>query len=198
MTKYILNSGGLKNAPELKKKFHQEIVKNLGNSPTILLCNFAQPREYWEAKFNDYTTSIIEDMPDNVHPTFILAYPDHFESLCKKADVVYMHGGDDYLLQYWMKGFDLDTLFEGKVVATNSASSNLLSASYWTCDWRQCGDGFGVLPVKFISHFESSFGDNDPRGPIDWQAAFDELSSYGDTSLPIHALKEGEYVTFEI
>ena len=44
MTKYVLNSSGIKNQPELNKKFHQELVKSLGNSPKFLLCNFAQGR----------------------------------------------------------------------------------------------------------------------------------------------------------
>jgi hypothetical protein len=41
MTKYILNSGGIKHEPELKKKFHLELVKGLGDTPKFLLCNFS-------------------------------------------------------------------------------------------------------------------------------------------------------------
>lgn len=197
MTKYVLNSGGIRKAPELKRKFHREIIKDLGKSPTILMCNFAQPREYWESKFDAYTTSIIEDIPEDVHPTFIQASPHYFPEQCERADVIYCHGGDDHLLQYWMSKFNLKTLFAGKVVATNSASSNLVASSYWTCDWRQCGDGFGIVPIKFIPHYESNFGADDPRGPIDWEAAYRELEAYGNTTLPIHALKEGDFIVIE-
>jgi hypothetical protein len=197
MTKYVVNSGGIKNAPNLKKQFHQELVKGLGDTPNFLLCNFAQGREYWEAKLQGYSDTIAEDMPDNVRPSFTLAMPDTFAKQCSEADVIYFHGGDDHLLKYWMSQFDMPVLFKDKVVATNSASSDMLSKHYWTCDWRKCGDGSGILPIKFIPHYQSAFGADDPRGAIDWDKARQELSEYGDKSLKLYALKEGEFEVFE-
>jgi len=197
MTKYVLNSGGIKRQPELKKKFHQELVKGLGDNPKFLLCNFAQGREYWESKFQSYSDTIAEDMPRDVKPSFELAMPATFVEQCKRADVIYFHGGDDRLLQYWMKQYDLGKLFKDKVVGTNSASSDMLATHHWTCDWRSCADGLGILPIKFIPHYQSDFGDADPRGPIDWKKAYDDLAKYGDTALPIHALKEGEFIVAE-
>jgi hypothetical protein len=196
MTKYVLQSGGIKNQPELKKKFHQEVVKGLGNDPKILLCNFAQGREYWEPKFKGYCDSISEDMPEDVKPTFELALPAEFAKQSATADAIYFHGGDDHLLQFWMKQYDLAQIFKDKVVATNSASSDMLATQYWTCDWRACADGLAILPIKFIPHYQSTFGDSDPRGPIDWERAYQALAEYGDKSLPIHALKEGEFEVF--
>jgi hypothetical protein len=197
MTKYVLNSGGIKRKPELKRKFHRELIASLGNNPKFVLCNFAEGREYWEPKFGSYADGITEDMPEDVYPSFELAMPATFTEQCRRADIIYFLGGDDYLLRYWLQQFELIELFKDKVVATTSASSDALVAQYWTCDWRQCADGFGILPIKFIPHYQSSFGDLDPRGPIDWQKAYDELAAYGDTSLPIHALQEGEYIVFE-
>lgn len=197
MTKYVLNSGGIKRYPVLKKQFHQELVKDLGDNPKVLACNFAQPREVWNRKFDSYCKAIIEDMPDSIVPSFDLAMPDTFEEQCARADIIYFHGGDDNLIQYWMKKYDLITLFEDKVIATNSASSDMLAAHYWGSDWRQCGDGLNILPIKFIPHYLSTVDDIDPRGPIDWQKAYDDLAAYGDTNLPIHALKEGEFVVIE-
>lgn len=198
MTKYVLNSGGIKRYSELKKKFHREVIAGLGSSPSFVLCNFAQGREYWEPKFQAYVDMIAEDMPKGIKPSFELAMPAVFAEQCSRADVIYFHGGDDHLLQYWMRQFDLPKLFKGKVVATNSASSDMLATSYWPCDWRANSDGFGILPIKFIAHYKSSFGHDDPRGPIDWQVAYNDIAQYGDTSLPIHALKEGEYIVVEL
>jgi len=197
MTKYVLQSGGIKRQPDLKKKFHKELVKGLGTTPKFVLCNFAQVREDWETKFGGYTDMIAEDLPTGTKPAFELGMPATFVEQCKHADVLYFHGGDNQLLDYWMTKFDLAKLFAGKVVATNSASSFMLASSYWTCDWRECADGFSILPIKFIAHYQSEFGATDPRGPIDWQKAYEDLAAYGDTSLPIHALKEGEFVTIE-
>lgn len=197
MTKYVLQSGGIGRQPALKKQFHQELIKGLGNEPKFLLCNFAQPREDWENKFPGYCNAIATDMPDGIKPTFELAMPHIFVAQCKQADVIYFHGGDNDLVQYWMRKFDLPTIFKDKVVVTNSASSMMLVEGYYTCDWRSCRKGFGVLPIKFIAHYQSAAGDDPIRGSIDWQKAYDELAAYGDTSLPIHALKEGEFIVVE-
>jgi hypothetical protein len=194
MTKYVLNSGGIRNEPERKKKFHLEIIKGLGKNPKVVMCNFAQGREYWEPKFQGYCDSFAEDMPDGVKPSFKMAMPADFAERCQWADVIYFMGGDDHLLQYWMKQYDLKKLFKDKVVATNSASSDMLVKHFWTNDWRHCADGFGILPIKFIPHFKSDFGSADPRGPVDWDDAYKKLEAYGDTSLPIHALEEGEFI----
>lgn len=198
MTKYVVQSGGIKNQPARKKKYHRELVKGLGSTPKFLMCNFAQGREYWEVKFQGYSDSVIEDMPEGVKPTFELAMPVLFEEQCKRADVIYFHGGDDHLLQYWVRQFDVPRIFEGKVVSGNSAGADMLATHHWTCDWRQCADGLGILPIKFIPHYQSDFGAADPRGLIDWQKAYDELAAYGDTSLPIYALQEGEFIVIDI
>jgi hypothetical protein len=162
-----------------------------------LLCNFAQGREYWERKFDSYCRSISEDTPDGIEPTYALAMPAVFEQQCQDSDIIYFHGGDDHLLQYWMRQFNLTRIFKSKVVATSSASSDMLATHHWTCDWRQCADGLGVLPIKFIPHYLSDFGDDDPRGPINWSKAYNDLATYGDRNLPIHALKEGEFIILE-
>jgi peptidase E len=195
MTKYILNSGGSKNYPDLAKKFFAEIVKDLENSPRFLLCFFAQPREDWEIKFSEFKEKC-KMFPEEVTPIFELAFPETFEEQIKNSDVVYIHGGDDHLLQYWLGQFNIPKIWEGKVVATSSAGSDALAKYFWTCDWRQCMDGLAILPIKFLPHYKSFYGSDDPRGPIDWDKALEELKDYKET-LPIHALKEGEYVVIE-
>lgn len=192
MTKYILNSGGIKNNIESAKKFFAETVKGLGKNPKVLVCCFAEPREEWERKFMKYS----ELYPEDVHPIFELAFPDNFTEQVKRADIVYIRGGDDQLLMHRLRQFDLPTLWDKKVVATSSAGSNVLVKHFWTCDWRTCMDGFGILPIKFLPHYKSSYGADDPRGPIDWDKGYAELENYIDKTLPIYALKEGEFVTF--
>lgn len=196
MAKYVLNSGSVGNYPELAKKFFTEVVKDLGKSPKLLICCFAQPREDWEEKFANDTKNT-DFFPEDVNPVFELAFPETFKKQIGECDAMYIHGGDDHLVQYWLRQFDLPKIWDGKVVATNSASSNALGEHFWTCDWRRVMDGFGILPIKFLSHYESDFGVDDPRGPIDWKFAYKELESYKDSSLPIHALREGEYVVIE-
>lgn len=198
MTKYILNSGGIRNTSDKGKEFFHEMVKGMGSSPKVLICSFAQPREDWEVKFAEDKAAFDLIFDKEIKPILEHAFPDTFEKQLAETDAVYFRGGDDHLVQYWLKKFDLPRIWDGKVVATNSASSHALAKSFWTCDWRQCMDGLGILSIKFLAHFKSEYGKDDPRGPIDWDAAYSQLRQYGDKNLSIFALEEGEYQIFEI
>jgi hypothetical protein len=195
MTKYVLNSGGVYRYPEKAQKFFAELVVGLGQNPKILVCCFAQPREDWETKFAK-DVELIPHYVGDFEPQLELAFPDTFETQMYKADIVYFHGGDDHLIRNWLERFDLEKICHGKVVATNSASSNAISTAFWTCDWRQNFKGLGILPIEFISHYHSDYGQDDPRGPINWDVALTELEQFGH-NLPIHALEEGDYVVIE-
>lgn len=197
MTKYILNSGGSKNYPERAKKFFAEVINSLGKKPRLLVCFFAQPREDWEKKLVEDRNTLLKLFPKGVEPVLEMAFPATLEKQIQNSDVINIRGGDDHLLQYWLRRFDLPKIWDGKVVAATSAGSHALSKHFWTCDWREAMDGLGVLPIKFLAHYRSLYGNDDPRGPIDWGKAHRELEIYGDKSLPIYALEEGEYVVFE-
>ena len=191
MTKYIVNSGAVKYYPDKFKKYIQELVKDLNNNPNILLCFFAQKREDWETKYIEKKEGLVTSIPK---ASFDMAIPDIFVEQVKKADVIIIYGGDDHLVQYWLKQFDIPKIWENKTVSVSSASSDAISTHFWTCDWRETMDGLGILPIKMIPHYKSNFGADDPRGPIDWCKAYTELENYGDKNLPIHALEEGEFV----
>jgi peptidase E len=194
MTKYVLNSGGLRKYPTKATLFFKEVIKDLGDNPRVLICFFAQPREDWERKFDDYKKNFLTAIDNQIIPEIELAFPDKFIEQVKNSDAIIIYGGDDYLIKYWLRQYDLPNIWQDKVVATISAGSDVLANSFWTCDWRECLDGLNILPIKFIPHYKSSFGSDDPRGSIDWQKAHDELSQYGDKSLPIYALEDGDFV----
>lgn len=82
-------------------------------------------------------------------------------------------------------------------MAASSAGSDALVDSFWTCDWRKPLKGLGILPIKFIPHYKSDYGTDDPRGVIDWKVAMDELKVFSDETLPIHALEEGDFIVLE-
>ncbi|TAK96693.1 hypothetical protein EPO05_01295 [Patescibacteria group bacterium] len=195
MTKYILNSGGARKDSEKLRLFLDEIVRDLGQSPRILFCFFAQKREDWEGYFAEYQQGFLRRVDKSLQPTFELAFPEKFVQQIQNCDAVYLGGGDDHLLQFWLRRYNLPEAWRGKVVAGTSAGSDALVKHFWTCDWRQCLDGLGILPIKFIPHYKSdTYGKDDPRGPINWEKAYQELSEYGDKSLSLHALEEGEFI----
>lgn len=197
MTKYILNSGGAKKFPEKEKVFVDEILKGLNGEVKVLYCFFAEPREHSEIKYESYKHDFEKLAGQNFNLTFDLALPNKFEEQTTLSDIILIQGGYDELVQFWLGKFDLPKMFDGKVVVGSSAGSDALANSFWTSDWRECMDGLGVLPIKFIPHFRSEIYNNDSRGPIDWDKAYEELENYGDKSLPIHALEEGDFVVIE-
>lgn len=199
MTKYVLNSGNIKSYPDKQKKFFAEFVKGLGSKPKILIVLFSRPREIWEETYQGYETTMNDSAPDGVKAEFEMAVPDKFKQQVKTCDVVYILGGDDVLLRSWLEKYDLPKLWEGKVIATSSAGSDILVKHFWTCDWRKNMDGLGIIPIKFIPHYNSDYGSDVPyRGPIDWGQAREELAEYGDKSLPIYAIEEGDFEVFEV
>lgn len=134
-------------------------------------------------KFAAYSENLKTDLPDSIHPEIEMAVPDIFEKQVENADVIIIYGGDDYLLQCWLKNFNLPEIWEGKVVATSSAGSNALASSFWTCDWRQPMDGLSIIPIKFIPHYKSDFGSTDPRAPLTGKR---RTKSYKSTEIQIY------------
>lgn len=179
------------------RKFFDEVFNGLGKNPRLLICNFALARDRWEEKFAG-DVQYFKDVFVDVDPVLTLAFPEKFEEQIKETDSIFIHGGDDHLIKYWLKKFDVPKIWEGKVVAGSSAGSDVLVKHFWTCDWRQCFDGLGILPIKFLAHYKSEYGINDPRGSVDWEKGHAELEKYGDYNLPIYALEEGEFEVFEI
>lgn len=197
MTKYILQSGGLKTHPQSARDYFSELLKGLGNHPKLLWCFFATLPDDCNERFDKYTKLFEPFLPEGVEPINTNAEVSNFETQVAEADAIYMHGGKVEPLYDILSAFDVPVLFEGKSVGTNSASSMVLAEYAWSCDKRKPIEGIGIFPFKFLAHFKSNYGADDPNGPIDWDKGLDELKQYGDTSLPVHALKEGEFIVIE-
>jgi hypothetical protein len=194
MTKYILNSGGLKANTERSKAYFAELLEGLGNKPKLLWCFFATLPDDCEVRFERYTKLFESRMPENVHPLNENARVESFEEQVKKADAIYLHGGRIAPLYEILEKYDIAQLFAGKSVGTNSASSMVLAEAAWSCDEREATKGLGFFPFKYLAHYQSDYGADDPRGPINWDQAYKDLEEFGDVNLPMHALKEGEFI----
>ena len=197
MAKYVLNSGGLKSKPDTAKEYFAEVLEGLGETPKLLWCFFATLPDNPDERFTKYTKMFASYMPSGVHPIHKNAGIDTFAEDVAWADAIYIHGGHVSALRETLAEHDLSTIFSNKTVGTNSASSILMSAVGFDCYTRKPSKGLSIFPIKFIAHYGSDFGSDDSRGPIDWDAAYDTVKNYGDTSLPVHALYEGEFIVME-
>lgn len=197
MTKYILAGGADRKFPSYGRNLAVEVFKSIKKPTKILSCFFAAPREDWEGKF--------AERQEWFHDTFgedakiVLAMPDTFLAQIKEVDIIYLHGGDETLLAHYLDGYGgLGQAWQGKIIVGTSAGAEYLARDYWTCDWRQVKTGKGLVDLHVITHFDSEeYGKSDSRGPIDWEAAQDELQATLEPGEEITILREGEFVVVE-
>jgi len=197
MTKYVVQSGGAKRYPLKLAKFIAESSKGMTGTTKVLLCFFAGSEDSWETKYREWQVIFNEYAPADVEFSFELAKLKDFANQVAECDILYMHGGNVVAFLERINKFDVPKIWEGKTVVTNSASSHGLSISFQAADYRKLFDGLGVLPFKCIAHYKSTIYDADEGGPIDWEKTYKELESYGDKSVPIHALEEGDFIVIE-
>jgi peptidase E len=191
MTKYILAGGYVNKAEDGGKAFYEELVKGINNKPVkILDCMFARPIEDWEETFKS---------DQNLFSQFIkdfeleLAVQEKFVEQVKNSDVIFLRGGHTQQLfkllsqdKAWINELD------GKVLAGTSAGAQVIAKYYHVLSSSRTGDGFGLLPVKFIPHWKANDFDEIPKD-IDWDKALKELKDHKE-DLPIYTLAEGEFI----
>ena len=197
MTKFVIQSGGLKKEPEAARRYFAELLSGLGSKPKLLWCFFATLPDDCNERFENYTELFRPFIPKGIETLNNNARVEDFETQVRNADAIYLHGGKVAPLKEILSKYNLAELFKDKSVGTNSASSMVLAKHTWSCDERKLEDGLGFFDIKFLAHFKSDYGSGDPRGPIDWDAAYQELEEYGDQNLPMYALEEGEFVVIE-
>ena len=197
-TKYILAGGNDRESYDYGKALAAEVFKTCTPPLRVVSCAFASPREDWEAKFSVRQEWFKQAFGGKTK--VVMAFPDNFREQVREADVVYFHGGDDDLIAYRLSQFDkLSELFAGKVVAGSSAGADWLSAGFWTCDWRAVRQGSGLTPLNIIPHYESAtYGQDDPRGPIDWGKAKEQLQIAIGPDQKVTPLREGEFISIEL
>jgi hypothetical protein len=194
-TRYILVGGLDYAAADGGKALCQAFVRGLAGPARILSCCFAEPRETWEEKFERKAKGfLMRNLGNDIHVE--LAFPDTFAEQVARSDVIYLHGGDQALLGLYLDRFDFKQLCTGKTIVGSSAGAQYLAAQSWSCDWRSVQAGSGILPVCVIPHYGADFSDTIP-GPIDWEKAKTDLEAVSE-GLPIHCLREGEFIELTV
>ncbi len=179
-TKYVLHGGFQAGVKAENDKFFAEVLKNTKDNMNVLIVYFATdngdkyfPEDIEQFEKNGVGKKLYFKKADRNILTEQLLW----------ADIVYLHGGNSLKMLEAMSGFSgLRILLAGKVVAADSAGANLLSKYFYSKRNGVC-EGFGVLPIKFVPHFEE-----ENRNRLD-EVANDFKTLY---------LKEYEYEVLEI
>lgn len=196
MTTYILTGGNDRATPGCGERLRTAVRGKITEPARILSCLFAIPREDWERQVAGRETWFKQVFGDDTSMT--LAFPQEFVRQAREHNIVYIHGGDDALLGHYLNHTpNITELFAGKVVVGSSAGANWLSRAYYMVDWRGVYRGSGIVPLNIMVHYESAYGKDDPRGPIDWAKARAELQAFIGAEQTITPLREGEFVVVE-
>lgn len=184
MTTYILHWGWswilASFVADLKSKYSLEYKK-------ILLLYHAKDLLEWEESFLKDIVSLqkIWILEDNCQ-----AGSTDLNSLIleiEKADVVIIKGGSAELLcqnLFSIKG-ELEYLFKNKIVIGISAWAYLLSKSYFSNDRKAIYDGFWLIDLNVICHYQDNMN------------TYVE-SLYAKNSTNTLKLKESEYVVLDV
>jgi len=154
-TKYILHGGSAQHANSENDKFFKEILKDTGNAVKVLLVHFAGTSERAELN-KEIDTAQFERVKGDKKLTFQIASEKTFYVQIAWADVVYFGGGTTVKLLEALQQFEgLKEKFTDKIVAGESAGANFLSTYCYSKSGGGVIKGLGILPIKFIPHFES-------------------------------------------
>jgi cyanophycinase-like exopeptidase len=184
MTKYILYGGGCDLKPA-KLSFLRELTLGFSHTVHLLLVYFARPEsEFVESTAIDQADIFNQSETDKIE--FMTANIQDFAAQTDWADVVYFAGGDTQRLYQSLFNIPkLSTLIKDKVIAGSSAGVHVLAAQYYSKSSRAVDDGFGLLPLKILCHYDSKT-----------DASIITTLSNQKKQLPLLALAEYQWVTF--
>jgi len=151
--KFILHGGYAGRSNNENDKFFQEILSTEKKGLKILLVYFAKTTEEYERVTKEDHLQFNKNK-DNKELLFEIATEEEFREQVKRADIVYLHGGKSLKLLKILKEYtDLPELFQGKIIAGESAGAYALSACFYSKSEGGCFEGLGFVPVKTICHY---------------------------------------------
>ena len=158
-TKFILHGGFTPGKKQENDDFFQEILKSSPEKAKILLVYFAKETDKIPANRDED----INQFNKNKHRkalSFDVANEETFLKQVVWADIVYLHGGISLKLLNTLKQFsNLKQLFEGKIIAGDSAGANVLSAVFYSERAGGVFNGLGILPIRTICHYSEKYKD---------------------------------------
>lgn len=153
-TKFILHGGFTTGQKQENDKFTKEILKDTPKETTILLVYFAKELDGIPKNKEEDINQFNKNKGDK-ELLFIIANEESFEDQIKESDIIYLHGGRSLKILGIIKKYtNLSELFEGKIVAGDSAGANVLAKAFYSLTSDTISEGIGLLSIKLIPHYE--------------------------------------------
>ena len=152
-TKYILSGGYAGKPNEENDKFFQEILNTEKMKLNILLVYFAKPLSEYKRMTKEDEYQFTKNK-DGKELCFEIAEEEKFEKQAREADIIYLHGGQTLKLLEVLKNYsNLKELFDGKIIAGESAGAYVLSSCFYSKSEGGIFQGLGYVSAKTICHY---------------------------------------------
>lgn len=158
MTKYILHGGATSKPVKSNKDFFKEVLKGFGPKVKVLIIYFSRKKKDYNWMFEQDKINFKKNSPEkNIQLEIAEHDPAKFKKQLKKADAIYVRGGNTLPLLRQIKHTpNFAELITDKVYAGSSAGMYLVCKYYWSTDRKRVESGLGILPIKGFAHWEPS------------------------------------------
>lgn len=151
-TKFILHGGFAKGEKQENDDFFKEVLSSAPKETRVLLVYFAKEPDRIAKNQEEDIQQFNKNKGDKIL-IFETATGDLFPEQTKKADIVYLHGGNSGLLLEALNEYpNLKELFDGKIIAGDSAGANVVCSAFYSMKIG-VSEGFSLIPIKIISHY---------------------------------------------
>lgn len=159
-TKYILHGGfEIGKQDEDNSLFYSEILRESSQTAQILIVPFAKDEDRIIPS-KERVMKEFNKVKDQKEISFELANKESFLKQLISCDIIYFQGGTTTKLLNALKEFpDFKNLMEGKIIAGESAGSNVLCSYFYSKSADAVGRGLGFLPLKIIPHYKPEYKD---------------------------------------
>ena len=151
-TKFILHGGFAKGKKQENTLFFKEVLSNTPDKARVLLVYFAKEPDRIDKNQEEDVEQFNKNKGDKTL-FFEVAKIDLFPEQVKQSDIIYLHGGHSGMLLDALKKYsNLKELFDGKIIAGDSAGASVVCSVFYSMKIG-VSEGLGLLPIKIISHY---------------------------------------------
>lgn len=151
------------------ESFAHTLFRYFSHEVKLAFCIFAQPVNDRSATHgrNEEMFNLFKDKRKIAYKTMT---PENFTDVSKWADVIYIPGGNPYILHdQIVKSGDTSKLWDGKIIAGSSAGADLFCANYIYLQDKTFNHGLDWVNVTCIPHWRNDFENR--YTDLDWDLA---------------------------
>jgi peptidase E len=159
----------------------------------LAFCIFARPETEWP-QTEKWNKSMFQTFAGGRKIAYRTMSAKTLEADSDWADIVYIPGGNPYVLIEKLKAYDLEKLWDKKLIAGSSAGADLFCEKFVYLQEKTVGEGLGWVKASCIPHWRDKFEDYTYK---DWDWAEETLQKeFPD--LPVLCIPEGKFVELSV